>query len=421
MSVSRRSMLLALVGGVEAADKAIAHSRSAAPSIVELAGSSTETTMPYTNFRRAERVMWRLNGIPGPWINTDDGRWLRLNGGSNDVTAYGARGDGVADDTDAIQQAIDSSPDCGTIYFPVGIYKVRELKTGQKSITLQGSGWRANVSGFLGNESFRRASLLGGSVLRFGGQNEIALQCSPTSAVPIHLKDILLVGSGGRDTVGIRLESRTPGNAIINCLWSNVGVMNFGTGIQAISLLNSAFHRIKVVGCDVGWHAPRGTNGVNSNNNSWYDFETYFTRDKAFWAVDAAGLRFFGPLIQNLDPRAPGVGICLEETKRNQINDIQILSPWLEHGPVGTFESISVRGGRNIWVVAAHAAGSARIVFHSGTGHCVVGGRFTGAGDVISLGRETVDCVVRDVDLDGAGRVRNEGANTIGFRSRARP
>lgn len=41
------------------------------------------------------------------------------------VTAFGAVGDGVADDANAIQSALDSLKDSGgTIYFPNGIYKV---------------------------------------------------------------------------------------------------------------------------------------------------------------------------------------------------------------------------------------------------------------------------------------------------------
>lgn len=40
------------------------------------------------------------------------------------VTAFGAVGDGVADDTAAIQSALDSVRDGGTIIFPAGVYKL---------------------------------------------------------------------------------------------------------------------------------------------------------------------------------------------------------------------------------------------------------------------------------------------------------
>jgi len=47
---------------------------------------------------------------------------LRLS--AADVRQYGAMGDGFADDTRAIQRAIDATPVGGTVYFPAGTYRV---------------------------------------------------------------------------------------------------------------------------------------------------------------------------------------------------------------------------------------------------------------------------------------------------------
>lgn len=51
----------------------------------------------------------------------------------NDVTAYGAVGDGVHDDTDAIQAALNTG---GDIYFPAGRYKVTRELTATKPCTI---------------------------------------------------------------------------------------------------------------------------------------------------------------------------------------------------------------------------------------------------------------------------------------------
>ncbi len=59
-----------------------------------------------------------------------------------DVRAYGAKGDGVTDDTAAIQNAINSLPTAGgTIFFPVGRYRVTSnITTNKPSVRLIGAG-----------------------------------------------------------------------------------------------------------------------------------------------------------------------------------------------------------------------------------------------------------------------------------------
>jgi hypothetical protein len=49
------------------------------------------------------------------------------------VKDLGARGDGVTDDTAAIQAAINAAPKGATIYFPVGIYTVSNVLVNNRS------------------------------------------------------------------------------------------------------------------------------------------------------------------------------------------------------------------------------------------------------------------------------------------------
>ena len=58
---------------------------------------------------------------------------LRIN-----VADYGAKGDGVTDDTAAIQNAIDAAENGGIIEIPRGTYKVRGLKVRKHGITITG-------------------------------------------------------------------------------------------------------------------------------------------------------------------------------------------------------------------------------------------------------------------------------------------
>ncbi len=58
------------------------------------------------------------------------------------VKDYGATGDGITDDTVAVQAAIDSAPNGGGIVFPRGIYKVSSLKIRAHGVTLSGDARR---------------------------------------------------------------------------------------------------------------------------------------------------------------------------------------------------------------------------------------------------------------------------------------
>jgi len=58
------------------------------------------------------------------------------------VRDYGATGDGITDDTLAVQAAIDSAPNGGGIVFPRGIYKVSSLKIRAHGVTLSGDARR---------------------------------------------------------------------------------------------------------------------------------------------------------------------------------------------------------------------------------------------------------------------------------------
>lgn len=65
-----------------------------------------------------------------------------------DVRAWGARGDGVTDDTNAIQAAIDAVPSSGgTVLLPAGIYVVNGTLTchDKEGITIQGAGLEDSI------------------------------------------------------------------------------------------------------------------------------------------------------------------------------------------------------------------------------------------------------------------------------------
>ena len=61
-------------------------------------------------------------------------------GGTFNVKAFGAVGDGSNDDTEAIQTALDAAPDGSVVVFDDGSYKTTSQLNVSNSITIQGSG-----------------------------------------------------------------------------------------------------------------------------------------------------------------------------------------------------------------------------------------------------------------------------------------
>ena len=61
-------------------------------------------------------------------------------GFANVKTAYGAKGDGVADDTAAIQKAMDDCPEGKAVLVPAGAYRLTASLTFARGIVLRGEG-----------------------------------------------------------------------------------------------------------------------------------------------------------------------------------------------------------------------------------------------------------------------------------------
>lgn len=84
----------------------------------------------------------------------DPGEVLRAKSRTTiNVIDYGAKGDGVTDDTLAIQSAVDAAENGGLIVIPRGTYKVRTIKVRKHGTTITGEArWGTRIARFDGNE-----------------------------------------------------------------------------------------------------------------------------------------------------------------------------------------------------------------------------------------------------------------------------
>ena len=106
--------------------------------------------------------------------------WGQASGGLVNVSGYGAQGDGVTDDTAAIQAAIDDLPEAGgLVLVPPGTHVVRTIHL-RSGVSLIGTG--------------------GGSILKAGPKTGAILAFAPGKQSRIRVADLVLDGGKDQET-----------------------------------------------------------------------------------------------------------------------------------------------------------------------------------------------------------------------------
>jgi hypothetical protein len=113
------------------------------------------------------------------------------------VRTFGAKGDGVTDDTAAIQAAINSlSPGGGTVHLPRGTYYLASALTAASNVNIVGAGKRATTLNIAGNG------------ITFSGQ------------VFCEIRDLKFVGVGGSPGAAVYFASGNTSNIVIRGVYA---------------------------------------------------------------------------------------------------------------------------------------------------------------------------------------------------------
>jgi len=206
------------------------------------------------------------------------------------VKDFGAVGDGVTDDTNAIQTALDVAFSLNkNVYIPSGKYIFTTLR--DIRVTVYGDGWRSNTREPFGNSVWSEQNRFSGTVLISTATSGNALEVGDGSTSPFYhglgLKDFLVIGPGTGSSTGFYL------NNIISGYFSNVVTANFSTGMYWDFVEDCQFNSYKAWGCDVGFKSE-----VFGNNQNVFVNANFNACGTAIRATTGQNNSFFGGLIQ---------------------------------------------------------------------------------------------------------------------------
>jgi len=121
------------------------------------------------------------------------------------VKSFGAVGDGINDDTSAIQNALNSLQSVGgTLFFPQGNYKITDTLRVYEGTTIQGSGIGGRSGDYQDDPSKENAKP-GTNIIQTTANKDGIANATPT-AYNIQLFDFILTGTGSGTGNGINFD-----------------------------------------------------------------------------------------------------------------------------------------------------------------------------------------------------------------------
>lgn len=226
------------------------------------------------------------------------------------VKDFGAVGDGVVDDTDAINNAIASGSK--QIYFPSGTYKVTSaLVITGNYINLTGDGASTNLN---------FSTLASGYAISFGDGTTQASGCN--------MSNILLTGGGGAN--GLRLYGGTGGAGTVACNFTNVFVSSFAVNLTTNRCWTNQFTNCRFV-TSTGISAIIGA----ASNNNLFDRCSFNIATQSLEVTNSEGNQFNSCEFAELTG-ATAAAISLSQSQ------IVLINPYFENITSSVIASVGI-------------------------------------------------------------------------------
>jgi hypothetical protein len=220
----------------------------------------------------------------------------QLNSLNVNVKRFGAKGDGMTDDTTAFLTAIQNCPKGGNLYIPYGNYVISQMLVFNKNMSVSGS----NIQ-----DDTQNNIPLTGSILSF--TSNVPLECAiKINADGVHIDNVFINNNSTVKTnipVGLKVLPFI-GGVVWNIDLRNLYIKNFTQhGFYAEGLLVSSLQHCFASDCGNGFYLVGGTdNGTSVKfdscwalKNSGYGFylNTYYYTSFANCASDANNIGYW--------------------------------------------------------------------------------------------------------------------------------
>jgi len=274
-----------------------------------------------------------------------------------DVRRFGARGDGICDDTLAIQTAIMACPPKGRVWIPEGEYLIRSLFL-KSGLTLE----LARGATLKGDPDPEKLALLPGMVQGYGGEYNFGTW----EGNPLDTYVSLLTGIGVEDVV-ICGEGTIDGGSTMENWWNGGETRTkFGPGWRPRMVFLNRCKNVTLQGIEV------------KNSPSW-NIHPYFSED----------IRLLDLRIESPDNSPNTDGINPESTKRVEIAGVYI--------SVGD-DCVAIKSGKyalgQVYQVRTEDIEIRQCYMHRGHGSVTLGSE-------IAMGVRNLlvrDCIFHDTD-----------------------